>query len=415
MKRAVELVSTGSELLSGRTVNRHANTLGDQLKALGIPLLRDTTVPDSIELIEQAVRSALERADVVLVSGGLGPTCDDVTRDALAKMLGRKVVMDGLSVAAIHTRLKRLGRKVTHEAELQAQVVEGAVALANPVGMAPGERLDVKGKTIFVLPGPPDEFRAVLTEHVLPWLREKFGEGSLPAERIFMVCGVGESDMMKRLDEGGFASKDLQVAYCAAPGRVELRLTSPKGDRALIETVSGVVRRVLAENIFAEERLGMEQVVGRLLAERRATLATAESCTGGLVGHRITSVDGSSGYYLGGVIAYSNESKVRELEVKRDTLARVGAVSAEVAREMAAGVRTRFHADYGIAITGIAGAAGGTPEKPAGLVFFGLADHGRDWVFRRQFAGDRARITEWSAQIALDLLRRCLQGVLKDE
>ncbi len=415
MKRAVELVSTGSELLNGRTVNRHASVLGDQLKALGIPLLRDTTVPDNVELIEQAVRSALERADVVLVSGGLGPTCDDVTRDALAKMLGRKVVMDGLSLVSLHTRLKRLGRKVTHEAELQTQVVEGAVALSNPVGMAPGERLDVKGKTIFVLPGPPDEFHAVLTEHVMPWLRDKFGAGALPAERIFMVCGVGESDMMKRLGEVGFPPKDLDVAYCAAPGRVELRLTSPKGDHRVIEEASGEVRRAIGENIFAEERLRMEEVVGRLLASHRATVATAESCTGGLVGHRITSVNGSSAYYLGGVIAYSNESKNRDLDVKRDTLARFGAVSAEVAREMAVGVRGRFCADYGIAITGIAGAAGGTPEKPVGLVFFGLADRGQSWTFRRQFAGDRARITEWSAQIALDLLRRRLQGVLKDE
>ena len=293
MNRAVELVSTGSELLNGRTVNRHANVLGDRLKPLGLPLVRDTTVPDDVNLIEDAIRFALQRVDIVVVTGGLGPTCDDVTRDAIARMLGRKIVMDALSLAALQARFQKMGRKVTPQGELQAQVVEGAAALSNSVGAAPGERLDLGDKVLFVLPGPPDEFHAVLTEHVLPWLRQNAGPLCLPVEQIFMVCGLGESDIMRRLEEIGFAPKGIEVAYCAAPGRIELRLTSPEGDRGLVESASRDVRRVLGDHAFAEERLTMEEVVGRLLTEQKVRLATAESCTGGLVGHRITNVSGS--------------------------------------------------------------------------------------------------------------------------
>jgi nicotinamide-nucleotide amidase len=415
MKPEVELVATGSELLNGRTVNRHASVLGEQLKPLGLPIVCETTVPDDIAAIEDAIRNALRRVDMVLVTGGLGPTCDDVTRDAIARMLGRKIVMDEPSRNSLRTRYGRIGRAVTPQAELQAQIVEGATALANSVGMAPGERLDLDGKVLFALPGPPDEFRAVLLEHVLPWLRQSFGAVHLPAEQIFMVCGIGESDIMRRLDEIGFAPKGVEVAYCAAPGRIEVRLTSPRGDREAVESAARDVRQALGESVFAEDRLNMEEVVGRLLAGKKSTLATAESCTGGLVGHRITMVSGSSDYYLGGVIAYSNAVKERELGVNPATLATHGAVSAEAAREMAEGVRTRFSADFGLSLTGIAGPTGGMAEKPVGLVFIALADRARTWVRRHQFNGDRARIKDWSSQMALDLLRRRLQGILKDE
>ena len=415
MRQEVELVTTGTELLNGRTVNRHAAVLGDRLRALGLKLVRDTTVPDDIGLIEEAVSSALERVDVVVVSGGLGPTSDDVTREALAQLLNRRIVMDAAALDALRKRFQAMGRVVTEQQERQAKVVEGAVALSNSVGAAPGERLELDGKVIFILPGPPREFLAVLEQHVLPCLREKAGALKPLVEKIFLVCGIGESDIVARFEKAGFPPPGIDVAYCAAPGRIEVRLTSADNDEDAVNRAAETARPILGDCVFAEERQEMEDVVGRLLRREKATLATAESCTGGLIGHRITSVSGSSDYYLGGIVAYSNEVKIRELGVNADTLNRFGAVSEEVARQMARGVRKRFNSDYGLSVTGIAGPTGGTPEKPVGLVYVAVADKTRAWVRRHCFSSDRSTVKTWSSQMALDLLRRRLQGLLKDE
>jgi nicotinamide-nucleotide amidase len=414
MRREVELVTTGTELLIGRTVNRHAFVLGDRLGTIGFNLVRDTTVRDDASSIREAIQSALERSDVVFVSGGLGPTSDDITRDVLAEFLRRKVVSDSPALQAMTVRYQKLGRVVTEQARRQALVLEGACVLPNPVGMAPGERIDLDGKVLFLLPGPPREFSAILEEHVLPWLREKAG-GAPVAEHVFLLCGIGESDIANRLEQAGFNPPGVEIAYCAAPGRIEVRLTSLAGDVPAVEKAAAVVRPLLGEFVFTEERAEMEDVVGRLLRQHEATLATAESCTGGLIGHRITSVGGSSDYYLGGVIAYSNEVKFRDLGVSENTLNRQGAVSEEVARQMAVGVQKKFNADYGLSITGIAGPTGGTPEKPVGLVYVAVADRTRSWVRRYCFASDRTTIKMWSSQMALDLLRRRLRGILKDE
>lgn len=406
MIRSVELVSTGTELLSGRTLNRHAQVLGGHLLPLGIVLDRDTTVPDDIAGIEQAVSSALERVDVVVVSGGLGPTSDDVTRDAVARLTGRGIVMDETSRASLRTRCQLAGRLVTEQTERQALVVEGAEALPNSVGLAPGERVEWKGKTLFLLPGPPDEFLAVLVEHVMPRLREMCGRTI--ASRTLMTCGIGESDIVARFEEAGFPPGGLDIAYSAAPGRVEITISSPEGDEDLAASAAAEARELIGEYVYAEERLGIEEVVGRLLAGRGATVAVAESCTGGLIGHKLTSVSGSSVYFLGGVVAYSNDAKMRELGVDPGVLQREGAVSETVARAMADGVRERWGADYGVGVTGIAGPTGGTPEKPVGLVFVAVADAKRTWARKLNFTGHRERIKEWSGQMALDLLRRRL-------
>ncbi len=414
MNRDIELVTTGSELLIGRTVNRHAQVLGEHLQPLGLSLVRDTTVPDKTELIQEAVESALKRVEIVVISGGLGPTSDDLTREAVARVLKRKVVMDAGSLEALRERYKRLGRVVNEPSERQAQVVEGAVALPNSVGAAPGERIDLGAKTIFILPGPPREFLVILEGYVIPWLKERFGAQEKKAAPIFLVCGWGESDIVARFEAAGFPPPALDVAYCANPGRIEVRLTPLDGHMETADRAGQKVRELLGDNIYAEERLTMEEVVGRLLDQQGFTLATAESCTGGLIGHRVTSVSGSSKYYLGGVIVYSNEAKIRDLGVDRASLAQSGAVSEEVARQMAVGVRKNYEADFGLAVTGIAGPTGGTPDKPVGLVFIALADHERTWIRRHRFGGDRSMIKEWSSQTALDLLRRRLQGSLRE-
>ena len=414
MRREVELVTTGAGLLIGRTVNRHPFVLGDRLGSVGLYLVRDTTVRDDAASIREAIQSALGRVDIVFVTGGLGPTSDDITRDVMADILGRKIVMDQPALDAMTARYQKLGRVVTEQARRQALVLEGAAVLSNPVGMAPGERIDLDGKVVFLLPGPPREFSAILEQHVLPWLRTGVG-GAVVAEKLFLLCGVGESDVANRLEKAGFNPPGVEIAYCAAPGRIEVRLTSLAGDVAAVEHAAAVARPLLGDCVFCEERAEMEDVVGRLLRQQKATLATAESCTGGLIGHRITSVSGSSAYYLGGVIAYSNEVKIRELGVDADVLKKHGAVSEEVARQMAVGVRARLGADYGLSVTGVAGPTGGTPDKPVGLVYMAVADKTRSWARRHTWPSERDVVKTWSSQMALDLLRRRLQKLLKDE
>lgn len=412
VKPGAELVTTGAELLNGRTANRHAQTLGDRLGGMGIPLLRDTTVPDDLAAIEDAVRGAWSRSDLVFVSGGLGPTSDDVTREAVAGLFGAKLVTDEAALRNIHARYARIGKKLNASVERHALVLDVATVLPNSAGLAPGERIERDGKVLFLLPGPPREFLAILTEHILPWLEQHASGIRALRRHVFQVCGLGESDIVSLLEPKGFPGAGVDVAYCAQPGRVEIRFAADSGNESALDRAVGRVRTHLAAHVYAEDRSDLETVVGRLMRERKATLATAESCTGGLVGHRITAVDGSSAYYLGGVVAYANESKIRDLGVPEERLARHGAVSASVAEAMAAGVRARFGADYGLAITGIAGPTGGTPDKPVGLTFIAVADAERCVAREHRFNGDRALVREWGAQMALDLLRRVLAGLL---
>lgn len=417
MISSVELVTTGAELLSGRTVNRHAQTLGDALAPLGLRLVRDTTVPDDRTAIEDAIRGALARVDLVIVSGGLGPTSDDVTRDVLCAITGQTLVMNEEARVRIANRYARGGRALNPFVERHALVLSEAAVLQNSAGLAPGERIEIPGgqrtedgrqKTVFLLPGPPREFLSVLTEHVLPWLREHAAV-TPPDLRIFQVCGIGESDIVTRLTPLGFPPPGLDdVAYCAQPGRVEIRLSAPPAAAAALESAVRMVRDGLGDHIFAEERIDLPAVVARRLGERKATLATAESCTGGLIGHRLTNLSGSSAWYLGGVVSYANESKVRELGVPAATISQHGAVSEETARAMAEGVRSRFGSDFGLAVTGIAGPTGGTPEKPVGMVWLAVADAGGTTSQAHRWNGSREVNKEWAAQYALDLLRRRL-------
>lgn len=412
MNNHAELISTGAELLSGRTVNRHAQVLGDHLARIGLRLTRDTTVPDDYDGILDAVRSAWQRVRYVFVSGGLGPTSDDVTRDAVAGLLGRRVVMDPESLDYVRERFRQYGRKLTPAGERQALIVENAAALKNRVGAAPGERIEADDHVLFMLPGPPAEFLAVLTDHVMPWLADHVDKSLRVQERIYMVTGLGESDIVNRFEERGFPPAGTEIAYCAAPARVEIRLTAqgPTAN-ATLDALDRELRGSLGDHIFAFERAGIEQVIGRLLLEKKQTLATAESCTGGELGQIITRVSGSSAYYLGGIIAYSNDVKMRELDIDPALLEQEGAVSEPVARAMATEVREQFKADYGIGITGVAGPTGGTADKPVGLVFIAVAGASGCAARRCLFPGTRDTIREWSAVTALDMLRRAIREI----
>ncbi|NKB24948.1 MAG: competence/damage-inducible protein A [Kiritimatiellae bacterium] len=405
--QTAELVSTGAELLSGRTVNAHAHVLGEHLARIGSKLLRDTTVPDNIELIIDAVEGALSRANLVFVTGGLGPTSDDLTREALSRFLNRKIVMDEEMLNIIRKRYEQHGKTLSLEGKKQAETIEGAEILNNAVGAAPGKRIEVDGSTLFALPGPPREFLYVLEQHVLPWLKENMVDPLQLHENVFMICGMGESDILTRFAAHAFPPDGIDIAFCAAPGRVEIRL-STSSDASTLQKAIAEIRKLLGDFIYAEERIDLSKVLGRYLQERQATLATAESCTGGLLADRITSVSGSSQYYRGGVVAYSNDVKIQALGVDPQTFEKHGAVSEWVAKEMAQGVRQRFNTDYGLGITGIAGPTGGTQEKPIGLVFIAVADHDQTDFKEYQFSGNRTWIKENSSQMALDVLRRFL-------
>lgn len=409
MNTKAELVSTGAELLSGRSVNTHARLLGERLGRIGIALTRDTTVPDDQAVIETAVREAAERVDLVFVSGGLGPTNDDVTRDALARLLHRRIVMDEAALRTLTERMTRAGRPMNEARARQALVLEGAAVLPNSAGAAPGERIEAHGIVYFVLPGPPAEFQSILDEHVMPWLTQRVDPSAL-RERVLLVNGLGEADIVHRFEAADFPPGGIVTAYCAGAGRVEVRLhpeSAATPDAALDEAADRAAA-LLGEFVYARERIEPEALIGRLLTQRRRTLATAESCTGGLIGERITSVSGSSAYYLGGVISYADEVKIRELGVAEADLRREGAVSEIVARQMAEGVRRRFRADYGVAVTGIAGPTGGSPEKPVGLVFIALAHPGGADVARHVFPGNRETIREWTCRAALLMLAKTI-------
>ncbi len=416
--RIAELISTGAELLNGRSVNRHARTLGERLGPLGIRIVRDTTVPDDLEQLTDALNGALDRVDLVFVTGGLGPTEDDLTRDAVAGVLGRRVIMSEDALRHVRERYQKYGRAMGPAGERQAQIVEGAEPLPNRIGAAPGERIEAGGKTLFLLPGPPAELETLLEDHVLPWLRNTLrGVAEGIPDQTYIVCGLGESDIVNRFEQDGFPPPGIAVAYCASAGRVEIRLSpgeprAPSASGATApsdirwEAIRARIRELLGENLVAEERIDMQEVIGRQLQEVGRTLATAESCTGGMLGERITSVSGSSAWYRGGLIAYADTMKIEWLGVSKKDVEREGAVSETVAQQMARGVRERFGADYGIGITGIAGPAGGTPQKPVGRVYIACADAGRAIVKSFDFPGNRTLIRERSCAAAMDMLRR---------
>ena len=253
MKTDIELVSVGSELLSGRTLNSHAQTLGAALAKIGLRLSRDTTIPDEIEIIQSAVREAFERTDIVVVSGGLGPTSDDITREALAGLLSRKIVMSADGLSALHKRWAEHGRIITPAAERQALILDGAVTLINSAGAAPGERLSLPGgKTLFILPGPPNEFSAVLDDHIVPWLKQQFRD-AVPLEvRVLTTEGISESDIVTRLEAAGFRTSEVSAGFYPGGGKVEIRLSASKEHSRALEAAEGTLRELLGDKLMAD-------------------------------------------------------------------------------------------------------------------------------------------------------------------
>lgn len=407
------LLSIGDEIVSGLTTDTNSGWLAERLRALGADPVSVLTVPDDEAAILRALRRALEDAEVVICTGGLGPTADDLTTACIARLAGMELFLDEPSLAAIRERFRIAGVEMTPNNRKQALFPEGSTIASNPIGTAPGFICPVGRQHVIALPGVPREMRRIADETVLPWIAARTPEQRF-ASRVFSTFGVSEG----KLDEllvGVVAPEEARLAFRAAFPRVQVRLTvrgAPGEDlEGRLDELEVRVRERLGHAVYAIGDEGMEETVGRLLRDRGLTVAVAESCTGGLIGHRLTDVPGSSMYFLLGAVTYSNESKQEILGVRAETLRRFGAVSNETAEEMAAGVRRRAGADLGLATTGIAGPGGGTPEKPVGTVCIALAWEGGVWS-RRYDVADRGRgwIKAMTAQIALDRVRRWLLG-----
>lgn len=404
-----ELVTTGSELLLGQIVNTNAAYLAQELNKMGIDVCFQTTVGDNRERMKEVLSHALTRADIVITSGGLGPTRGDITKEVSAEVMGRTMALNEECAARLEKYFARVGREMTENNLRQAMIPEGAHVFVNHAGTAPGVALEEKGKLLVNLPGPPPEMKDMFRRSLAPYLAEKYGVPAIILSRVLHTFGIGESMLETKLDDLILAQKNPTLALLVRPTGVIIRITAKAADeetaRLLIEPAEKEIRARLGEFVYAIDDETMEEVVGRELKSRGLSVATAESCTGGLVASRLTDVAGSSEYVKGGVVSYTDEVKAEVLGVSRALLAREGAVSEAVARAMAEGVRRMLDADIGVSTTGLAGPGGGTEETPIGTVFVAIAGSEGTQAEKYLFTGKRGQIKFRASQAALAMLR----------
>jgi len=404
-----EIIAVGSELLTPDRVDTNSLFLTEELNKLGIEVLRKTIVGDHRELLAAAFREALNRVPVVIASGGLGPTEDDLTRETVAELLGRRLQRNEAVVKAIEARFRSFRREMPAVNLRQAMVPEGAEVLENPRGTAPGLWLEDQGHMIALLPGPPRELKPLFKEQVLPRLERHVGGGIRMHGRELRVTGLGESHVEERIRESYLRYKDIHTTILAAPGEIQIHLRTWTDDgnyaKARLDELVRSMELALGDRIFAYGALSLEEVVSKLLIENHTTVAAAESCTGGLLAERLTRIPGSSNYFLGGAVCYSNEMKTAWADVAPELIASKGAVSSEVAIALAEGIRRRVRSALGVGITGIAGPGGGSEEKPVGTVHIALASASGTKDRLVHLAGDREAIRFYASQIALDMIR----------
>jgi nicotinamide-nucleotide amidase len=403
-----EIIAVGSELLTPDRLDTNSLFITEELNKLGIEVLRKTVVGDQRDLLAEAFRDALNRVPVVIASGGLGPTEDDLTRETVAELLGRRLQRNEAVVKAIEARFHSFKREMPALNLRQAMVPEGAEVLENPRGTAPGLWLEDKGRMVALLPGPPRELKPLFTEQVLPRLQRRVS-GVHMFHRELRVTGLGESHVEERIREIYLRYKEVHTTILAVPGEVQIHLRTwtdnTQHANATLDELIRSLELALGDRIFAHSALSLEEVVATLLIDNRATIAAAESCTGGLVAERLTRVPGSSNYFLGGAVCYSNEMKTAWANVPAELMATKGAVSSEVAIALAEGIRKRVRSTLGLGITGIAGPSGGSEEKPVGTVHVALASSNGTKERLVHLPGDREATRFYASQIALDLVR----------
>ncbi|MDZ7640027.1 MAG: competence/damage-inducible protein A [Bryobacterales bacterium] len=408
-----QIIAIGSEMLTPEKVDTNSLFLTQELNNLGITVTGKQVVGDSLHLISEAVMQCLGRCDLVLISGGLGPTEDDLTREAVARALGRGMVFDEEILEGIRERFRKFGRPMTGRNRKQAYVIEGARVLPNPNGTAAGQMAKIDGKLIFLLPGPPRELMPMVMEHCLPIWRAHFPSKILRTF-TFRIAGLGESEVDDRVAPIYTKFVNPETTILAAAGDITLQFraiaeTEEEAGR-LLAAVADPIRAELGFHIYSENGDSLEATVLNLLEARDATLAVAESCTGGALAARLTSVPGSSRAFLGGFLVYTDAQKAGLLGVDPEILARHGAVSEEAALALAANARARTGASCALSVTGYAGPDGGTDANPAGTVYLGLASAQGVRATRHRFTGDRERVRRLATQYALDMLRAALQS-----
>jgi len=402
-----EILSVGTELLLGDILNTNAQYLGKRLSDLGIFVYHQAVVGDNPERLREAYKIAFSRADLVITTGGLGPTKDDLTKEVAFEYFGKESVLHEESFKYIEDLFKRSNRTMSDSNKKQAFFPKDAIVLKNNNGTAPGCIIEDKGKVLIMLPGPPREMKPMFEEAVVPYL-SKFSDNIL-VSKVLRVFGLGESlaaDMLGDLLD----NKNPTIAPYAKEGEVTFRITakakSQEEAKELIEPIEKQAREILGDNVYGEGDTSLEEVLGNFLVENQLTIATAESCTGGMVAAKLINYPGISSCFLDGVVSYSNESKVARLGVEEETLEKFGAVSHQVAEEMAIGISKTSGAHIGLSTTGIAGPGGGTEEKPVGLVYVGICYKGEVVTRELNLSGNRQKIRERTTMILLDMLRR---------
>jgi len=404
-----EIIAIGSELLTPYRLDTNSLFLTDGLNQVGIRVVHKAVVGDSLDDMRASFRQALDRADLIVACGGLGPTDDDRTREAVADLLGRKLELNQGVLRHIQELFRRFGRVMPEINRRQAMVPEGATVIPNPRGSAPGLWIEASGHILILLPGVPSELRAMFEQEVRPRIT-RLGHDERLFTRDLRITGLPESEVEQRVSPLYALYPDTETTILASPPGIQLHPRVWSRDPAQANQIlDEMVKRMalaLGEHLYSTKGETLEEVVARTLTENRATIAVAESCTGGLLAERLTNIPGSSSYFLGGVVCYSNELKSALVNVPAELIESKGAVSPEVALALAEGIRKTTGATIGVGVTGIAGPGGGTPEKPVGLVHISIADERGPRERRFQFPGDRERIRMHASQTALDSVRR---------
>lgn len=411
-----EIISVGTELLLGEIVDTNASYLSQKLADLGVDVHYRHTVGDNLARLTEVLVTALSRADIIMLTGGLGPTEDDLTREGIAAATQRPLRRVPASEKRLREFFAARNRPLADSNLKQADAPEGAEHIENVCGTAPGIFLRHDGRLIFAAPGPPTELREMTERSILPILRAEFGEIGQLYSRSLLLMDIGESQVADVLSDLIDEQSDPTIAMYASPALVRVRMATKAPDektaRKRFEPVEKRMRELLGTHVFGVDDDTMASVVGKLLRERGQTLAVAESCTGGLIASKLTDVPGASDYFVAGLVTYANEAKISLLNVPAAVIAEHGAVSEECARAMAEGARDATGADYAIATTGIAGPSGGTDEKPVGLVYMAVADASDTIVQRQLWPGTREQFKQRVSQMALGMLRKRILGTL---
>lgn len=408
----VEIISIGDELLIGQTINTNASWMGTRLANYGIKVSYVATISDSWDAIMNALRAAQQRSQVVLITGGLGPTKDDITKQVMCAYFETQLVLDQSVLHHVESFFIKRNRPMLEVNKLQAMVPEACEVLFNDQGTAPGMWFEKDGTVFVSMPGVPYEMKYLMETHVLPRLAERFPMKKL-VQRTYLTQGIGESFLAERIAdwENELRAEGLDLAYLPSPGAVKLRITSNSGKQDRVDYFGDRLKEMIPPYLYGEEEETLAEVVGRLLEQRKQTVGTVESCTGGSIMAALTSVSGSSGYVQGGLVTYSNDLKMKLASVKAQTLEQFGAVSEETVLEMAAGGKQQLGVDWSISVSGIAGPTGGSEEKPVGTVWIAIDGPERKISRKFLFGTDRQRTVQMTVLMALNILRCEILGI----